>query len=77
MSGIGACHYSANGDADGVALGYITGDVVEGGSGNLILTYTNGHCATEGMRGVVYVYFRCGDSVVSSTHKIIIFNRIC
>ncbi len=60
---MGACRYR-DGDkpGSGVALGFISSDIVVENSGTLVLTYTTGDC-TNG-NGLVHVHFLCGESVV-------------
>lgn len=59
--GIGACRYSAGkeGERESKALGFVTGELVVSGEGELSLTYHNGDTCVDGKSSMVRVHFRC------------------
>ena len=60
--GIGACRYpTEGGDQSGAALGFVTGDLVVEGEGELKLSYYNGDkwCGDDKRNSVVNIYFHC------------------
>ena len=68
---MGACRYkSGAGAAEGEALGYVTGDLVEVGEGLLQLGYYNGDAiCVGGRRSTVKITFQCAPHTASvSSH---------
>ena len=60
---MGACRYSNNREVSGEALGYMTGNIVEGEGGTLRLMYSSGErCGGSGRTRMVHVEFQCGPS---------------
>ena len=61
QDGVGACRYTMtkDGPANAKVLGYVTGELVETGEGELSLTYHNGDTCSEGRSSLVHVHFRC------------------
>ena len=59
--GMGACRYSASkeGPNESKVLGFVTGELVESGEGELTLTYHNGDTCADGKSSMVRVHFRC------------------
>ena len=59
-SGMGACMFPTSGSEEGVALGYLLGDMIEEATGVLRLSYYNGDkCESSGRSHVVNIYFQC------------------
>ena len=59
---MGACRYSNNREVSGEALGYVTGNIVEGEGGTLRLMYSSGERCANGRARMVHVEFQCGQS---------------
>ena len=66
---MGACRYSNNREVSGEALGYVTGNIVEGEGGTLRLMYSSGERCTSGRARMVHVEFQCGQSAGAVREK--------
>ena len=58
---MGACRYSNGREVPGEALGFVTGNIIEGEGGTLRLMYSSGE-RCGGRARMVQVEFQCGQS---------------
>ena len=76
---MGACRYSTNREVSGEALGYVTGNIVEGEGGALRLMYSSGERCASGRARMVHVEFQCGQSAgaVSRVMRACVYLVVC